>query len=278
MSYQRVSILGCGWLGFPLGVQLLRDGHFVRGSTTTKEKIPLIEEAGIEPYFIQLNPIISGDDVISFFNVDTVILNIPPPKVDNRTTFMRQQGEELVSYLNNAPVKKLIMVSSTGVYGFQNQEADETDSHPPETQNGKGLLALEKQLSHELNASVSIIRMAGLIGPGRNPGRFLSGREISGNGEEPVNLIHQKDAIGTVISLLKNTDISGIYNACAQSHPTRKQFYNAAAKKMGLHKPHFKDQEERPWKTINSGKIRKTTGYQFIYDDPVSALDDMEEP
>jgi nucleoside-diphosphate-sugar epimerase len=68
MTYHRISILGCGWLGFPLGIRLLERDHFVRGSTTTKDKIPLLEEAGIEPYHIQqLDPRISGDDVTSFF-------------------------------------------------------------------------------------------------------------------------------------------------------------------------------------------------------------------
>ncbi|TVQ69093.1 MAG: SDR family NAD(P)-dependent oxidoreductase, partial [Balneolaceae bacterium] len=42
MNWQRISIMGCGWLGFPLGLRLLEQDHFVRGSTTTKDKIPLL--------------------------------------------------------------------------------------------------------------------------------------------------------------------------------------------------------------------------------------------
>jgi 3-hydroxyisobutyrate dehydrogenase-like beta-hydroxyacid dehydrogenase len=30
----KISILGCGWLGFPLAKALLKDGFTVKGSTT----------------------------------------------------------------------------------------------------------------------------------------------------------------------------------------------------------------------------------------------------
>lgn len=330
MNYQRISILGCGWLGFPLGRELLNNNHFVRGSTATKEKIPLLEEAGIEPYYLRLDPRISGDDVISFFDVDSVVLNIPPPRVEDRTTFMLQQGEELLSYINSSPVKRLVMVSSTGVYGSRNQDADENDPHPPETENGKGLLAMEQQLTEGLQSSVAVVRMAGLIGPERHPGRFLSERssrgkssggtdksgahknsgksgnekflnnssaddnsgrgsigesggisgsshkgKISGNGEEPVNLIHLEDAIGVIIALLQQPDITGIFNACSLEHPTRKEFYSRAAEKLGFELPVFTGNRPRPWKRIISEKLRRRTGYRFVFDNPIDALKKM---
>ncbi len=271
----RTSILGCGWLGTPLARRLLESGNFVRGSTTTKEKIPLLEEAGIEPYFIRLDPRISGDDITSFFDVDTVVVSITPPRVDDRTTYMLRQADELITYINASPVKRVIMVSSTGVYGFRNQDADESDPHPPETENGKGLVAMEHQLMERLHATVAVVRMAGLIGPERNPGRFMSGRGTSGNGEEPVNLIHLEDAIGVISTLIRQPDVAGIFNACAREHPTRNIFYGEAAKKLGFDEPIFSDSTPRPWKRIISSKIRSTTGYTFRYDNPVDSLDDM---
>ncbi|MEX0681764.1 MAG: hypothetical protein WD097_10325 [Balneolales bacterium] len=304
MNYQRISILGCGWLGFPLACRLVAEDHFVRGSTTTKENIPMLEEAGIEPYYVRLDPRINGDDVVSFFDVDTVVLNIPPPRVEDRISFMLQQGEELINRLNAPSVKRLVMVSSTSVYGSGNQDADETDSHLPETENGKGLIAMEKQLMEGLKASVAVVRMAGLIGPGRNPGRFLSnrsthgqdvaggesnkdaantdvkgkragGKNISGNGEEPVNLIHLEDAIGVVTALIRQPELTGVFNACAQNHPTRKEFYIQASSKQGFALPVFTDRAPRPWKRVISNKIRESSGYHFVYDDPIDALKDL---
>jgi len=264
--------LGCGWLGFPLGVRLLEHNHFVRGSTTTKDKIPLMEESGIEPYYLQLDPHISGDDVTSFFDVDTVVLNVPPPRVPDRIIFMQQQADELVSYINASAVRRLVMVSSTGVYAPRRQNADESDPHPPETENGKGLVAMESLLMDDLKASVAVVRMAGLFGPERNPGRFLSGRQASGNGQEPVNMIHLEDAIGVISALIEQPELTGIYNACAREHPTRNEFYLKASELCGIAPPVLKDTEPRPWKRIISEKIRQSTGYRFEYDNPIDGL------
>ncbi|MDG5767420.1 NAD-dependent epimerase/dehydratase family protein [Balneolales bacterium ANBcel1] len=276
MTYQRISILGCGWLGLPLACKLIENGDFVRGSTTTKEKIPLLEEAGIEPFYLRLDPHISGDDVTSFFDVDTVVLNITPPRVTDRTTYMLRQGEELISYLNSSPVKRLVMVSSTSVYGSKGQDADESDPHPPDTPNGIGLAAMEQQLMEGLQASVTVIRMAGLIGPGRHPGRFLAGRDVEGNGEEPVNLIHQDDAIGTVISVINKTGISGTYNACGREHPSRKELYEKASLILGFEPPRFTGNTPKAWKRVISEKLREHTEYRYVFDNPLDALNHMQ--
>ena len=45
-----VSVIGCGWLGFPLAKLLINKGFSVKGSTTQQEKISLLENAGIEAY------------------------------------------------------------------------------------------------------------------------------------------------------------------------------------------------------------------------------------
>jgi nucleoside-diphosphate-sugar epimerase len=188
---------------------------------------------------------------------------------------MQQQAGELVSYLNASPVRRLVMVSSTGVYASRQQDADETDPHPPETENGKGLVAMESMLLDGLKASVAVVRMAGLFGPGRNPGRFLSGRQASGNGEEPVNMIHLEDAIGVIQELIEQPELTGIYNACAGEHPTRSEFYRRASELSGRTPPVLDAAEPRPWKRIISEKIRAATGYRFVYDNPVDGLRDV---
>jgi 3-hydroxyisobutyrate dehydrogenase-like beta-hydroxyacid dehydrogenase len=49
---KNVSILGCGWLGKSLAVSLLDEGYTVKGSTTTEEKLALLELNHIEPYMM----------------------------------------------------------------------------------------------------------------------------------------------------------------------------------------------------------------------------------
>ena len=51
-----VSVLGCGWLGAPLGSYLVEKGLEVKGSTTKAGKMRLIGLDGIDPYLIKLQP------------------------------------------------------------------------------------------------------------------------------------------------------------------------------------------------------------------------------
>lgn len=66
-----ISILGCGWLG------LLLDGYHVKGSTTTKSKLKLLEENGIEAYSIVLEPNIKAKKIENFLGTDVLVINIP---------------------------------------------------------------------------------------------------------------------------------------------------------------------------------------------------------
>src|SRR6478609_1359936 len=45
----RVLIVGCGYVGLPLGVELVRLGHEVFGVTRTGERSGELEQAGIKP-------------------------------------------------------------------------------------------------------------------------------------------------------------------------------------------------------------------------------------
>ncbi|MBF4318664.1 SDR family NAD(P)-dependent oxidoreductase, partial [Vibrio anguillarum] len=71
-----VSILGCGWYGLALAKALVADGITVKGSTTSGEKLPLLEAENIRPFLVDLSaeqPSLNPD----FFNCDLLIIAIP---------------------------------------------------------------------------------------------------------------------------------------------------------------------------------------------------------
>ena len=39
---QKISIVGLGWLGLPLAVQLQKRGYAINGSTTTLDKLEVL--------------------------------------------------------------------------------------------------------------------------------------------------------------------------------------------------------------------------------------------
>ena len=62
----KISILGCGWLGFPLAKALLSKGFSVKGSTTSIEKLAVLENVGIVPFLIALSENEITGDVTDF--------------------------------------------------------------------------------------------------------------------------------------------------------------------------------------------------------------------
>ena len=109
----------------------------------------------------------------------------------------------------------------------------------------------------------SIIRFGGLIGDDRHPVRFLSGRKNIENPNAPINLIHQEDCIGIIISVVKLHAWNEIFNAVAPFHPTREEYYVKKAVALGLGLPEFNYSNSSVGKTISSEKIQNRLKYTF---------------
>jgi len=119
----------------------------------------------------------------------------------------------------------------------------------------------------------TVVRLGGLFGPDRPPGRFLAGRHELKQGNAPVNLIHLDDCIGLLRHIIREKVWGYTFNACAAQHPARRDFYPVAATYLGLEVPTFSvEPETASGKTIDTTLLRQTTNYQFRHDDLVAAL------
>ena len=67
MQKETITILGCGWLGLPLAKALVKSGYPVKGSTTREENLETLREAGLEPFLVELDPEVNGEDLPIFF-------------------------------------------------------------------------------------------------------------------------------------------------------------------------------------------------------------------
>ncbi|WP_303311700.1 NAD(P)H-binding protein [Hymenobacter sp. BT730] len=269
---QTVAVLGCGWLGFPLAKHLLAHGYTVGGTTTTPARLPILKEAGIQAHLLQLSPtLLPTDSTLShlFSKADTLILNVPPrakqgiPYLD----LLRPVAQAAV----NSAVRQILFVSSTGVYADADDRIQEPDAVAT-ADAPTDMLQAEYMFQNLPGISATIVRLAGLMGPNRAPGRFLAGRQQLPHGSAPVNLIHLADCIGILHTLLKNPQPGQTFNACAEHHPPRQEFYPVAAQALGLDPPTFAAETQTGGKIIDSRKLRAATGYQFLHDDVVAAL------
>ncbi|HOD09928.1 MAG TPA: SDR family NAD(P)-dependent oxidoreductase, partial [Flavobacterium sp.] len=78
---KQISILGCGWLGFPLAKSLLQNGFSVNGSTTTLEKMAILENAGINAFQIALSEEEIVGEMFNFLSKSEVLIIDIPPKL-----------------------------------------------------------------------------------------------------------------------------------------------------------------------------------------------------
>lgn len=261
---QKISVLGCGWLGLPLSKKFFESGFIVNGSTTTSEKLSQLEDVGIIPYIISLTEEEIIGPINEFLNdSEILIINIPPKLRSASSENFVAKMEKLIPFIEKSSVEKVLFISSTSVYGNQNEVITEETIPEPETESGKQLLHVEKLLQNNKHFETTILRFGGLIGEDRHPVKHLAGKENIENPLAPINLIHQKDCIGVISKIVDNDVWGEVFNAVAPFHPTRKEYYSQKAKEMNLPIPHFKENNFSTEKIINSDKINVFLKYNF---------------
>lgn len=269
---QTISVLGCGWLGMALAERLVRTGYVVKGSSTTPSKLEVIEVTGAHPYLVELSPTVpstlQGPDVGDFFDADTLIVNITPPRGNDAAEVHRAQLAAVRQAAEASVVNWVIFISSTSVYANLNRTVVETDADDPDKSSGAALLAAEAVLQQATVFDTTILRLAGLYGYNRQPGRFLAGKQGVSGGNAPINLVHHDDVIDVIKQVLEQRHRNDVLNVCAPHHPKRRDFYAAAAHKLGLPPPSFSD-VDTSYKIVSSDRLRAKLGYTFRYLDPL---------
>jgi nucleoside-diphosphate-sugar epimerase len=262
------SVLGCGWLGLPLAKFLAENNVRVKGSTTREEKLAYLEEQGIEPYQIKLYPHQILGKIAEFAEADVLILNFPPGryKYDISVSFPATVARLLKAMEQNPP-RHLLFVSSISVYGDSRVPVTEESPTFPSRQSGIALVEVEEMLKNS-NIPMTILRMGGLVGYNRRPGRFLAGRKNLPQANAPVNLVHLDDCIHVIWQIIQQNRWNEVYNVCADNHPVKKEFYTFAASKMGLPLPEFSGDQTEGGKCVSNEKLKNSLNFSFHYADP----------
>ncbi len=265
-----ISILGCGWLGKPLAVELIKSGYNVSGSTTQENKLEEFNSLGIKPFLIKFDPQLSGSDYREFFQADTLIISIPPKRKSGQTDVYLEQMNNVVQEILKGSISNVLFISSTSVYTDGDRIVRENDADP-----NSYLVQAENILRDHTKFKTTVIRFGGLVGPGRNPGKFLAGKKDVQGGNHPVNVIHQQDCIGIVKVILEQQVWREVFNACADHHPTRKEFYSRASAAMQLEVPQFLDEDGSKNKVVDCNKLKTKLHYQYVYSDLIEMLSSL---
>lgn len=239
-----ISILGCGWLGLPLARQLVQQGHQIKGSTTSQEKIEVMKSIGIIPYLIKLTE--EEPQWVDFLKTDVLVITIPIKEI--------KPFKYLIKTLTSTV--KIIYTSSTAIYLPSKEPINEKNAldtqHP--------LLAIEQVIRNSGNPS-TIIRLAGLFDQRRHPGRWFANKVLT-HPNGPVNLIHLDDCLGIIEKIITHQVWNEIFNACANEHPSRKDFYSRASRALGSPPPQINEQKTSI-KIIDNRWIKKKLDFSF---------------
>jgi len=253
-----ISILSCGWLGESLAEDMVEKGFQVKGATTSQDKQSRLSQKGIEAFLIRFEEL--NANMVEFLKSEILVLNLTIKDIDLYKQFL--------PLLEESPVKKLILISSTGVYKISEYPIDESSelSESP-------WVTIENLMKDNLNYQTTILRFSGLFGGNRQPGNFLSGKTVK-NADSPVNLIHRDDCIRIIGEIIKQDVWEECFNCTADTHPTKKEFYTKAAEVINVPIPIFEEDEktEAPIKHITNEKLKRRLNYEFIHPDLMKAL------
>ena len=249
---KTISIFGCGWLGLPLANSFMKKGFSVKGSTTSKHKIELLTSQGIQPYLLDLEHL--PQNILTFLNSEILVVTIPSKNTEG--------FKQLIAKIEESTIQQVLFISSTSVYenspNIITEEADLADC---------SLKKIEQFFLSNKHFETTIIRFAGLFGYQRKPGDFFNKSRIIPNPEGVVNMIHRDDCIEIIEQIIAKNCWNEIFNACADSHPKRRDFYTKAYKDLGYSAPLFKEGYKKLIKIIGNEKLKKKLNYKFNYPD-----------
>ncbi len=113
------------------------------------------------------------------------------------------------------------------------------------------------------------LRLAGLVGPGRHPGRFFAGKTAP-DGEHGVNLVHLQDVIGAITLLLQAPKGGHIYRYVRQLTLRVMFLIVYMARLLGLEPPQFRNSlDSGKGKIIDLAVGSNELGFEYQYPDPL---------
>ncbi len=240
----RVLIIGCGDIAMrviPLLVRRYRIFALVRScSKRTK-----LRSLGVVPIVGDL------DDRMSLARVaglaDMVLHFAPPPSQGEHDTRTRHL---LAALSRSTPPKRLIYLSSSGVYG-DCRGARISETHPlnPQTARAQRRMDAERQIrrwSPRNGVQASILRVPGIYAGDRLPiDRLRAGVPVIAQEEDSyTNHIHADDLARIVVEVLRSGKPNRVYHACDDSEMRMGDYFDSVADACGLPHPPRKPRAE----------------------------------
>ncbi|RXI47087.1 hypothetical protein CRU99_02710 [Malaciobacter mytili] len=251
----RVSILGCGWLGFSLATHLKIKNYKINASTTSKDKYELFNKEGFNAFLIDS---LKKQDLTSFLECEILIICIPTSKLP--LEFLKH----LLSF-DLSKLSKVILISTTSIYPNENKTFDEEFILSLENCGNIQAFQIEEFLRKNLS-NLSILRCAGLMGYDRIPIKYFHNKILKDKNKK-VNFVHRDDVISAIETIL-NKNIYDTFNLCAKLHPTKEKLYKNIEANSLYSIKEYQNMDNLNNRIIKADKITKKLHFSYKFDNP----------
>lgn len=242
----RNLIIGCGYLGRRVADLWTATSHDVSALTRSAANADALRAAGIHPL---IGDVLDPPTLATLPDAETLLYAVgydrggAPSKHD-----VYVHGLENVLAAVGGRVGRVIYISSISVYGQSDGSwIDEESECRPTSEGGRICLEAEDVLRRQIElgrlpADTTILRLAGLYGPGRLIGRLdrlRAGAPVAGLPDAWLNLIHVDDAARCVMACAEGCSARALYLVSDDEPVLRRDFYSELARRAGAPEPRF---------------------------------------
>ena len=267
----RVAIIGCGYVGGAVGRALATEGFDCVGTTTSRERLDEIDVLGIRSAVLRLADVDELHALLA--DRDVVLLTVAAGRRDTGYRAVYLDGaRHLLRAIEGTAVRRLIYTSSTGVYGQDDGSwVDENSLTEPTSDNGRTLLEAERTLldgGSRIGLNVTVLRLAGIYGPGRGPQNTLS--QVAGStrtdGDVYLNLIHVDDIVSAMRRLI-GVPYHGVLNLSDGAPTTRREYYDRLISNTGLAPIRWEADPSSPvrGKRVSNERIKRVLDLSLLH-------------
>ncbi len=188
---------------------------------------------------------------------------------EDRSDLLWSDGmRNLVSGIDLEHEPHVVYVSSVGVYAEdQGRDVDE-GAALARGPHAEALIAAESVLSGAAGVRSTILRCAGLVGPGRGPQRNLE--RVAGSsrpgGDGWLNLVWVDDVADAIMQAFER-GLTGLYNVSATAM-RRREFYDQLLSRAGLEPVQWQADPPALGRRIRCDHFRSTFGIDLLPVDP----------
>ncbi|HSH44082.1 MAG TPA: SDR family oxidoreductase [Arenicellales bacterium] len=210
----------------------------------------------------------------------------PPRKLGDIDERMR----DFVAALDEPP-EKIVLISTTGVYGDCNGEwVDESRPPNPGSDRARRRLDAERVISEwasRRGVPLAILRVAGIYGPGCLPEKRLQERTPMPAARDCgyTNRIHIDDLVEACVQVMAQPGATGVFNASDGAPGTMREYFDLVADALGYDRLPVLPREQMAAtlntrmqaylgesRRIDNSRLRDTLGLSLRYPDLASAL------